>query len=336
MAKTAKPAKRPPATCSPASQPRAAPNPPPPSRRRRPSGSSAEAAYTAKDIEVLEGLEPVRRRPGHVYRRHRRKGAASSVRRSDRQLDGRGAGRPRDLHRGRTRAPTASCRSPTTAAASRSTRIRNIRRSRRSKSSCARCMPAANSTPKSMRPRAACTASASRWSTRCPNRLEVEVAREPEALQQMAFERGIPQGEAGKARQGQQPPRHQACASSPTPRSSAPRPRSSRSACSRWRAPRPICSAASKIRWKCAPELLRGIDDVPDEGDIPLRRTASRTSWPPRSMATRWCIRTSSPARSGKLGTHGALRMGGGLDGGRRRLPVLLLQHRADARRRHP
>ncbi|HEY2134850.1 MAG TPA: DNA topoisomerase IV subunit B, partial [Xanthobacteraceae bacterium] len=27
-------------------------------------GSSAEQAYTARDIEVLEGLEPVRRRPG--------------------------------------------------------------------------------------------------------------------------------------------------------------------------------------------------------------------------------------------------------------------------------
>src|SRR5215210_4395794 len=29
-----------------------------------PRGSSAEAGYTARDIEVLEGLEPVRRRPG--------------------------------------------------------------------------------------------------------------------------------------------------------------------------------------------------------------------------------------------------------------------------------
>ena len=27
-------------------------------------GSNAEAGYTARDIEVLEGLEPVRRRPG--------------------------------------------------------------------------------------------------------------------------------------------------------------------------------------------------------------------------------------------------------------------------------
>ena len=41
--------------------------------------------------------------PGHVYRRHRREGAASPLRRGDRQFHGRGGGRPRDLHRGRAR-----------------------------------------------------------------------------------------------------------------------------------------------------------------------------------------------------------------------------------------
>ena len=40
---------------------------------------------------------------GHVYRRHRREGAASPVRRGHRQLDGRGGRRPCDLHRGRAR-----------------------------------------------------------------------------------------------------------------------------------------------------------------------------------------------------------------------------------------
>ncbi len=32
--------------------------------RPAPRASSAEGGYTARDIEVLEGLEPVRRRPG--------------------------------------------------------------------------------------------------------------------------------------------------------------------------------------------------------------------------------------------------------------------------------
>src|SRR4051794_41081186 len=36
----------------------------PATRAPRPAGGSAEAGYTAKHIEVLEGLEPVRRRPG--------------------------------------------------------------------------------------------------------------------------------------------------------------------------------------------------------------------------------------------------------------------------------
>jgi topoisomerase-4 subunit B len=31
---------------------------------RRPNSGRADAEYSAKDIEVLEGLEPVRRRPG--------------------------------------------------------------------------------------------------------------------------------------------------------------------------------------------------------------------------------------------------------------------------------
>ena len=35
-----------------------------PAVKAAPRASSAEAGYTAADIEVLEGLEPVRRRPG--------------------------------------------------------------------------------------------------------------------------------------------------------------------------------------------------------------------------------------------------------------------------------
>ncbi|MCK7475926.1 MAG: ATP-binding protein [Rhodopseudomonas palustris] len=72
--------------------------------RRRLAAAAAKASsrhvpetggdYTAADIEVLEGLErapPAR----HVYRRHRRAGAAPPGRRGHRQRDGRGRGRPR-------------------------------------------------------------------------------------------------------------------------------------------------------------------------------------------------------------------------------------------------
>ncbi len=41
--------------------------------------------------------------PRHVHRRHRREGAASPVRRGDRQFDGRGGRRPRHLDRGALR-----------------------------------------------------------------------------------------------------------------------------------------------------------------------------------------------------------------------------------------
>jgi topoisomerase-4 subunit B len=40
---------------------------------------------------------------------------------------------------------------------------------------------------------------------------------------------------------------------------------SSRSVCSRWRAQRPYLFGGVEIRWKCSPELLKGIDDVPAE-----------------------------------------------------------------------
>ena len=51
-----------------------------------------------------------------------------------------------------------------------------------------------------------------------------------------------------------------------------------------------------EIRWRCDPELLKGIEDVPAEDNIPLSRRPEGLSRRRRSMPTRWCIRTSSPA----------------------------------------
>ena len=50
--------------------------------------SRGEENYTAADIEVLEGLEPVRRRPGMYIGGTDEKSPASSVRRSARQFHG--------------------------------------------------------------------------------------------------------------------------------------------------------------------------------------------------------------------------------------------------------
>ena len=186
------------------------------------------------------GAPPAR----HVYRRHRRKGAASSVRRSHRQRHGRGAGGPCLLHRGGTerrrisdrhrQRPRHSGRSASEiseeirarshhvhAAFRRQIRLQGLRDLRR---------PARR---RRLRGERAVLAARGRGRPQ-PKALSHGVRARPS------------QGQARRPRQDQQPPRHHESASSRTPRFSAPRPPSSRSACSRWRAPRPICSAASR------------------------------------------------------------------------------------------
>ena len=102
------------------------------SRARR--SPDASDAYTAADIEVLEGLEPVRRRPGMYIGGTDEKAMhhlfAEVIDNSmDEAVAGHASWIEVDL-----RARTGSSPSPTTAAASRSTRIRSSR-SRRSRSS---------------------------------------------------------------------------------------------------------------------------------------------------------------------------------------------------------
>ena len=159
--------------------------------------TDASDAYTAADIEVLEGLEPVRRRPGMYIGGTDEKAMhhlfAEVI---DNSMDEAVAGhatwievefdKEGFLSRHRQRARHA-----------RSIRIRSSRTRARSKSSCARCTRAASSTARRTIPRAVCTASACRWSTRCRSVCEVEVAR-GQQLYRMEFSRGEPQTQAQK------------------------------------------------------------------------------------------------------------------------------------------
>ena len=124
--------------------------------------------------------------------------------------------------------------------------------------------------------------------------LEVEVAR-GRKLYRQRFARGVPVEKLKDARRGPQPPRHHASASSPTRRSSARASPSARSASSPWRGPRPTSSAASKSAGRRAPELVKGTD-VPEKADVPFPRRPLATISPP-SSARRRRSRRSSPAR---------------------------------------
>ena len=90
-----------------------------------------------------------------------------------------------------------------------------------------------------------------------------------------------------------------------------------------------------EIRWRCDPELLKGIEDVPAEDTFHfpggLKDYLGAADPRRHAGASGHLLRQIRPQRRPRR-----LRMGGGVDRGRRRLPVLLLQHRADAGRRHP
>jgi topoisomerase IV subunit B len=111
-----------------------------------------------------------------------------------------------------------------------------------------------------------CTASASRWSTRCPTTSMVEVARDQQLYRQ-AYSRGKPTGKLEKVGKVQNR-RGTTCASTPTRRSSAPR-RSSSRAPVQDDALQGLPVRRRRIRWSCdESELLRGVEDVPEKASF--------------------------------------------------------------------
>ena len=70
--------------------------------------TEASESYTAADIEVLEGLEPVRRRPGMYIGGTDEKALHHLFAEVIDNCHGRGGRRPRHLDRGASSRPTAS------------------------------------------------------------------------------------------------------------------------------------------------------------------------------------------------------------------------------------
>ena len=165
------------------------------------------------------------------------------------------------------------------------------------------------------------------------SRLEVEVARE-QKLYKMSFRARSSQRQAPGSRQDQQPPRH------PDPLQARHRYFRRQSRVQAAAAVQDGALEGLSVRRRGNPLALRsraaeGHRGRARRGRIPFPRRPeglSRRRHPRRHAgASGYLLRQIRPQRRAWR-----LRMGGRVDGGCRRLPLLLLQHGADARRRHP
>ena len=165
------------------------------------------------------------------------------------------------------------------------------------------------------------------------SRLEVEVARS-QKLYRMSVRARPSQGQARRPRQDQQPPRHQDPLQA--------RPRDFRRQ-GRFKPQRLFKMARSKaylfggveIRWRCDPALLKGVDDVPAEDSFHF--PGGLKDYLGAAIHADTLVHPDIfSGKSGRNGAHGACEWAVGLDRRRRRLSLVLLQHRADAGRRHP
>ena len=229
---------------------------------------------TAKDIEVLEGLEPVRRRPGmyiggtderalhhlvaEVLDNAMDEAVAGHASRIEVELDADGyvdGARQRPRHPDRpapeVQEQVGARGDPDHAAFRRQVLRQGLRR-----------------------PRAACTASACRWSTRCPTSSTVEVARDQQLWAQ-SYSRGKPTGQAEETRARRQPARHHGALPSRSRRSSATEPRSSPARLYRMARSKAYLFRGVEIRWSCDPALLDDGDDDAGRG----RRCISPAAW---------------------------------------------------------
>ena len=164
-------------------------------------------------------------------------------------------------------------------------------------------------------------------------RMEVEVAR-GQKLYRMAFERGKPKGklqEAGKApnRRGTK------VRFRPDPEIFGAKAHFKPERVFKMTRSKAYLFGGVEIRWSCAKELLRGVEDVPEKATFHfaegLKDYLSETLAERHAGASGYLHRQRRQDRHPRRGA-----MGGGLDRRRRRLSQFLLQHHPDAGRRHP
>jgi len=225
--------------------------------------ASAEAGYTARISRCSKGLETGTPPTRHVYRRHRREGAASSVRRGHRQchgmrqLAGHASFIEVELSADGFLTVTDNGRGISGRSASR-----NFRRNPRLKSSCAR--PAFRGRkirfPRSYETSGGLHGVGVSVVNALSSRLEVEVARSPKALSHGVRAAGHPKGKLEDLGKINNPPRYAYQSFKPDnghlrrqgPPSSRQRPVQDGGA------PRPICSAASRSAGAATPGPAEG------------------------------------------------------------------------------
>ena len=204
-------------------------------------------SYTAEDIEVLEGLEPVRRRPG-MYIGGTDENAMQHLvsevfdNAMDEAVAGHASRIEMELAADNVRSPSA-----TTDAAFRSIPHPKFPK----KSALEVILTMLHSGRQVQRQelrdgRAVCTASAFRSSMRFQTRFDVEVIRDPDDIYKQSYSRGAPLGKIKKARQRSRTARAPASPFTPTRRFSGPRRAFAPSGFINSRARRRICSGASK------------------------------------------------------------------------------------------
>ena len=269
--------------------------------------------------------------PRHVYRRHRREGAASSVRGSDRQFHGRGARRPRHLDRGGDGGERLRLR-----------HRQRPRHSGRSASEIQEQVGAGSHHVHAARRRQirfeglrdiGRPARRRRLGRQCAVRPHGGGSRARADALQDGFRARQAEGQVGQGRPRAQPARHQDTLPS---RSGHLRAEGGVQGGAR------VQDGALQglsLRRRRDPLALRqgaaqGRRGRAGEGDLPFRRRpeglSRRQSGRRHSGASRHLHRLLGQDRRAWRG-----RMGGRLDGGRRRFRAILLQHHSDAGRRH-